>query len=61
MPFIACEIYKNDVFAIDINGDIWRFELEYVDQQICLQKIIDTDDRYYNVIRLLRAKANLYK
>lgn len=61
MPFIACEIYKNDIFALDVNGDFWRFELEYVDQQVVIQKLADNDDRYYSIIELLRAKANLYK
>lgn len=61
MPFIASEIYKKDVFAIDINGDIWRFTLEYVDQQICIQKLLGNENEYLPIIRLLKAKYNLYR
>ena len=61
MPFLACEIYKNEVFAIDINDDIWRFTLEYVDQQVIIQKFMGNEVEYCNIIALLRAKAYLYK
>ncbi len=61
MPFIACEIYKNDLFAIDVNRDIWRFTLEYVDQQICIQKLTTLENEYQSIIKLLLAKFNLYR
>lgn len=57
MPFIACEIYKNCVFAIDINEDIWRFDLEYVDQMVCIRKLTGNEQ----IVLLLRAKFNLYR
>lgn len=59
MPFLVCEIFKNDLFAIDINGNIWRFTLEYVDQQVCIQKLLGNEPAYYSIIKLLKVKRDL--
>ena len=60
MAFIHTEIYKYDAFAIDDRGNIWRIYFNGIEGPF-MQKLMSDALEYYNVIRLLRAKANLYK
>ncbi len=56
--FLATINFRYQVLAITDSGDIWRMWFDGTNP--LLQRLTGDEPEYYNAIRLLRAKKDLY-
>ena len=59
LPFVACEIFKNDMFGITMNGEIWRVHMENAEPQV--MRMLGEELEYTSIFNLLRAYRHLYR
>lgn len=57
--FVHTEIFKYEIFGITADGGIWRVWFD--GREPLMQLLFGSENEYQPVIRLLRAKRDLYQ